>query len=356
MGNNNHSRNDTFILIPSYQPDEQLIRLLINLKNENFDIVVVDDGSSIEHQKIFKEAEEYAVVLKHEVNRGKGAALRFGLSYINLYKENHIYVITCDDDGQHAVEDVLKVSDKLYETDNVVFGCRNFKEDMPRRSRNGNFMSRLFRTMLTKEYIQDDQCGLRGFPIRDIFNLIPLQGNSYDYEMNVVCNLQIKRIKIEEVPIKTIYIDDNASSHFRPGLDTFKIQRMIWSIAVAPLICGLSSIFLMVFLNINFDRTGLFNYLFLFVSYVFYFYLLMGVTSFLWPTRKMGRRILIEGIYASIKTVLIFGLFAVFFSLLHWYAPIAYAICLLISFLINFPLAYIAWKIKNGKRKRKKKD
>ena len=339
--------NDTYILIPAYRPDHLLIELLQNLKAEGFDAVVVNDGSGDEYQHIFDEAEKYATVLVQNINRGKGAALRFGFSYVNLHQMNHTYVITCDADGQHAIKDILRVNDKLHETNNVVLGSRKFDKSVPKRSRNGNFMSRLCRTLLTKEYVRDDQCGLRGFPMQDVFNIISLQGDHYEYEMNVICNLQIKRLQFEEVPIETIYLNDNKSSHFKPSLDTFRIQRTIWMNAIVPLVCALLSIALIGTLSAIWPNVGLYTYMFLGLAYLFYFQALMGVTALMWPTRKMGRRVLVEGIYATIKIVVVFCIFTVLYELLHIYAAIAYTIALLFSFILNFPLAYLAWKVKN---------
>ncbi len=347
MKQENYPKNDTYILIPAYRPDHLLIELLIKLKEESFDCVVVNDGSGEQFDHVFKEAEKYAVVLKQNINRGKGAALRLGFSYVNLHPNNHNYVITCDADGQHAVKDIVRVNDKLHETNNVVLGSRKFDKSVPKRSRNGNFMSRLCRTLITKEYVPDDQCGLRGFPIKDVFNIITLPGDHYEYEMNVICNLQIKRLKFEEVPIETIYLDNNKSSHFKPNLDTFRIQRSIWMNAIAPLVCALLSIAMMLVLNAIWNDVGLFVYLFLGCSYLFYFQSLMGVTAFVWPTKKMGRRVLIEGCYATLKTVLIFLIFTFLYEVCHIYATIAYTIALLLTFLLNFPLAYLVWKLNN---------
>ena len=347
MENVNYPRNDTYILIPAYRPDHLLIELLQKLKAKDFDIVVVNDGSGEEYQHIFDEAQKYATVLVQNINRGKGAALRYGFSYVNLHQMNHNYVITCDADGQHAIEDIIRVNNKLHETDNVVLGSRKFDKSVPKRSRNGNFMSRLCRTLLTKEYVRDDQCGLRGFPMQDVFNIISLQGDHYEYEMNVICNLQIKRLKFEEVPIETIYLDNNKSSHFKPNLDTFRIQRTIWMNAIVPLVCALLSIALITVLTILWPNVGLYTYMFLGLSYLFYFQALMGVTALMWPTRKMGRRVLVEGIYATIKIIVVFCLFTALYEVLHIHAAIAYTIALLFSFLLNFPLAYFAWKVKN---------
>ena len=350
MENTVLSRNETYILIPAYKPDHLMIELLVKLKKEGFDVVVVNDGSGEEFDSIFDEASKYALILKQDRNRGKGAALRYGFSYINLNPNNHKYVITCDADGQHAVSDIVRIDDRLHETNNVVFGTRKFDKSVPKRSRNGNFMSRLCRTLITKDYIGDDQCGLRGFPIEMLYNLVPLQGDHYEYEMNVVCSLQIKKMKIEELPIETIYINGNSSSHFRPNMDTFRIQRTIWVCAIAPLVCALLSIAMLLVFSVTLPKWN--SYWAFLVSYLFYFEVSMGITAFVWPTRKMGRRAFIEGTYSTIKTILVGGCFALFYSICHFYPVFSYTLALLLVFLFNFPLAFIAWKIKMKKTRK----
>ena len=348
MENNFFNRKETYILIPAYQPDHLLIELLVNLKKENFDAIVVNDGSKPECDPVFEEAKKYALVLAQHPNRGKGAALRLGFSYINLNPNNHKYVITCDADGQHAIKDIVRVNDKLNETNNVVFGTRKFDKSVPKRSRNGNFMSRLSRTLVTKDYVGDDQCGLRGFPIEMLYNLVSLQGNHYEYEMNVICTLQIKKIKIEELPIETIYLDGNKSSHFKPSLDTFRIQRTIWLNTLPSLVCGLLSIAMLLVFTLTLpDLNAWWPFL---ISYLFYFEVSMGVAALVWPTRKMGRRVLIEGIYTTIKMVIVAGLFALFHFVCRFHPVAAYTIGLVVIFLCNFPLAFIAWKIKMRKK------
>ena len=343
----NYPRNDTYILIPAYKPDRLMIELLIKLKKEDFDVVVVNDGSGEQFDEVFKEAEKYATILNQNPNKGKGAALRLGFSFVNLHPDGHNYVITCDADGQHAIEDIIKVNDKLHETDCVVLGSRKFDKSVPKRSRDGNFMSRLCRTLITKEYVQDDQCGLRGFPIKDVFNITTLPGDHYEYEMNVICNLQIKRLKFEEVQIETIYLDGNKSSHFKPSLDTFRIQRSIWTNAITPTVCAMLSIGMLFLLTLIWPNVGLYVYMFLGLSYLFYYQALIGITAFVWPTKKMGRRALVEGGYATVKTLIIFCVFTLLYEVCHFYPVVAYTIALLLTFLLNFPLAYLVWKVKN---------
>ena len=118
MESNFFPRKDTYILIPAYKPDHLMIELLIKLKKEGFDVIVVNDGSGKDYDSVFEEAKKYALVLTQSRNRGKGAALRFGFSYINLNPNDHNYVITCDADGQHAIKDIIRINDKLHETKN----------------------------------------------------------------------------------------------------------------------------------------------------------------------------------------------------------------------------------------------
>jgi len=166
--------------------------------------------------------------------------------------------------------------------------------------------------------------------------------------MNVICTLQIKKIKIEELPIETIYLDGNKSSHFKPNLDTFRIQRTIWLNTLPSLVCGLLSIAMLLVFTLTLPTWN--SYWPFLISYLFYFEVSMGFAALVWPTRKMGRRVLIEGAYTSIKMALVAGLFALFYSLCHFHPVGAYALALTLIFLCNFPLAFIAWKIKMRKK------
>lgn len=97
-----------YIVIPAYQPDNKLIKLIEKIhEKSDFHILVIDDGSSSECQKIFDKAEQYATVIRHQVNQGKGQALKTAFTYI---QEQNIYgtVVTADADGQHKVWDIFR--------------------------------------------------------------------------------------------------------------------------------------------------------------------------------------------------------------------------------------------------------
>ena len=228
---------ETVILIPSYEPDELLISTVKGLSDSGFNILIVNDGSSKEYDEVFLKASKYGKYLSYEKNHGKGYALKYG--YKNILKEypDAKYVITCDGDGQHALKDIIKVNEKMNETNDLVLGVRVFDKSVPFRSKVGNIWSKITRGLLTKQYVEDDQCGLRGFPIRYISELIKIRGKRYDYEMNQLTSFQLRQYVIHTVPIDVIYLDNNSRSHFSQFPDTMRIQFKIFFKAIPALIC-----------------------------------------------------------------------------------------------------------------------
>ena len=139
-------RLNATILIPAYNPDEKLLRLLPQLKEQFSRIVLVDDGST-RGQEIFAAAAGYVEkILVHERNRGKGAALKTGLRYIGGTSD----VITADADGQHTCEDIVRVAIALAShRKGLVLGSRAFAGRVPLRSRFGNVWTRYFFFLMT---------------------------------------------------------------------------------------------------------------------------------------------------------------------------------------------------------------
>ena len=105
------------VIIPAYQPDEKLVRLVEELKeNTNYAIVIVNDGSSPDRDGVFSSLENSAVILRHPENRGKGAAIKTGLDYVYKNCPNTDGVVTVDADGQHLVKDIIRVVDTFVQT------------------------------------------------------------------------------------------------------------------------------------------------------------------------------------------------------------------------------------------------
>ena len=216
------------IIIPAYEPDEKLVKLVNELNRADLKpIVVVNDGSDKDKfGDIFSEVrEEGAVVLEHAVNMGKGRALKTAFNYCLNQYEDLKGVVTADSDGQHTVEDIRKCIDILAEnSDALVLGVRDFDESgIPARSVFGNKVTRRIMRLLVGISITDTQTGLRGIGADFIRYLLTEDGERFEFETNMLIATKDQGIKIIEVPIRTIYLEENKSSHFNPIVDSIRI-------------------------------------------------------------------------------------------------------------------------------------
>lgn len=225
-----HMVDDVTILIPAYQPDEKLVTLMANLRETFAHVVVVDDGST-EGTEVFDKIRPQAdVVLKHEVNRGKGAALKTGFAWILEHQPGMKGVVTADADGQHRVDDIRRVAEAVAtHQGGLVLGVRSFGRKVPFRSRLGNNWTTLLFWLITGMSIQDTQTGLRGIPGDLLPRMLQLRGDRYEYETRMLVDTRLHAQKPLQLPIETVYIDGNKSSHYRPLRDTILTQRALWS-------------------------------------------------------------------------------------------------------------------------------
>lgn len=224
-------------LIPAYQPTEQLISLVQEAKSKGFQIVVIDDGSNPSTNDIFASTARFGTVLRHVENMGKGQAIKTGLSFIQSQYPTDSTVVTLDADGQHRIADAQKIC-KIAQNhpDAIVLGSRKLKENVPLRSRFGNTVTRLVYRISTGQRIWDTQTGLRAFSAKLIPQLLAVPGNRYEYEMNVLLTCSRTGIPVLEEEIDTIYIDNNASSHFDTVKDSWRVYKEILKFSAASLI------------------------------------------------------------------------------------------------------------------------
>ena len=220
-------------IIPAYNPDEKMVNYVKDLIKSGFKkIIVVDDGSKKDCEKYFHKISKNSecIILKHAINQGKGRALKTAFHYyLNELKNDYIGVVTADCDGQHSASDTLKVAISLQNNSKkLILGTRNFKsKDVPFRSKFGNSITTIVFKLLIGKKINDTQTGLRGIPNDFIAKCLQLNGEKYDYEINMLISAVRCNVDIKEEIIKTIYIDDNKSSHFNPISDSIKIYKVI---------------------------------------------------------------------------------------------------------------------------------
>lgn len=227
-----HPAEEAVILIPSLEPDGRLPAYIRSLKESGFGrIIVVDDGSSGKCAPIFAEVEAVpdTVVLHHDVNHGKGVALKTGYRYILDHFPDVSGVITADSDGQHTVKDCLRLAEMLGEGKRAVYlGSRDFSLDfIPPKSRTGNRITSTVFKILYGQYLPDTQTGLRAFRRAELPFMLEVKGERYEYEMNVLIACARAKIPMVPVTIETIYENNNEGTHFHPIRDSWRIYKVL---------------------------------------------------------------------------------------------------------------------------------
>ena len=216
------------VLIPSYEPDEKLVRLINDLVKTNYEIIVVNDGSKKEYDKIFDKIKDKCILLGYKENHGKGYALKTGFKYIKKTHKKNYVIVTMDSDGQHTLKDATKLLKYANEHRNeLVTGMRIRNEKVPLRSRIGNGITRFIYRNITSLDVYDTQTGLRAFSSDLMDYMLNIEGDRFDYEMNVLLRCAKDGIKIKEIKIETIYIDNNKGTHFKAISDSYKVYKEI---------------------------------------------------------------------------------------------------------------------------------
>lgn len=255
--------NRISIIIPSLNPDEKLQKTVDSLLAVGFtDIICVNDGSREDCLSFFPMENEKITRLRHEVNRGKGAALKTAFTYIQNNRPESLGAVTVDGDGQHAAVDVLRCAEAMVEQqDKIILGCRDFSlPQVPKKSRYGNRITSFVFKLFCGLKISDTQTGLRAFPAAYYADMLEVYGDRFEYETNMLLEMKARKIPYSEVKIETVYIEENKTSHFRPFQDSYRIYSLIFKFALGQFFkFALSSI-------VSFIIDGLLFFIFLEVS------------------------------------------------------------------------------------------
>jgi len=212
-----------FCVIPAFN-EEKYIYDVAKMAKEFVDVVVVvDDGST---DKTFSRAiDSGAVVLRHEENMGKGAALRTGFKY--ALEHGADVVVTLDGDMQHDPLEIPKFLEKIREERvDIVVGSRFLKKvkGMPIQRRLSNFITTKILNKVFKVPVTDSQSGFRAFK-RKVLEKVTFKDNKYGAETEILIEAKRKRFNIVEIPISVKY--EGQQSKIRPIRETFS---WIWLI------------------------------------------------------------------------------------------------------------------------------
>ena len=196
-----------FVVVPAYNEEKTIAKVMEDLFEMGYEIIVVDDGSSDDTynivSRIIKE-KKHGIIYRHLLNRGLGAALRTGIEAALI--EDPDVIVTFDADGQHDPQDILSVSKPIINGDaDVVIGERNFKQ-MPSSKKFGNEVMNFITMIFYGIKVKDSQSGLRAFN-RKAAETIIINARDYGVSSEIIGEVKRHDLKLVEIPIKTIYTD-----------------------------------------------------------------------------------------------------------------------------------------------------
>lgn len=250
----------TFIVVPAYDPEEEIMLEFINELHKEFkNILIVNDGSNKKHDKFFESFKNMNIeVISNYKNMGKGRAMKYAFNHILNNYPDIIGCVTCDCDGQHTVADVKKLNDYLLKnTDELILGVRDFNEsNVPFKSRYGNKITRSILKNIVGCDISDTQTGLRGFSRKLMTDFLDIPGERYEYETRMLVDAKKNNIPFKEIVIETVYLNDNKGSHFNPIKDSIKIYKTFSSNLAKIVLNYIINILLFVFIY-NFSKNAI---------------------------------------------------------------------------------------------------
>jgi glycosyltransferase involved in cell wall biosynthesis len=214
------------VVIPTYNNEKTLPAVLDSVMQYVNAVVVVNDGSTDRTNEILYQYKEKVKIISYTTNRGKGFALKCGFDY--ACQRGYKYALTLDSDGQHYADDILKFIEAAEKYPNaLIIGNRNFTHaNMPKKSTFANKFSNFWFLVQTGMKLPDTQTGYRLYPLGKMKCLRPFTSR-YEAELELLVRCAWRGIKLISIPVKVFYAPKGERvSHFRPGIDFFRISLL----------------------------------------------------------------------------------------------------------------------------------
>lgn len=220
-----HLSNERFaVIIPAYNESSFIGDVVGNIiENYKMNVCVVDDASSDNTFELAKNAG--AVVVKHEINKGKGSALKTGFKW--AVDNDYTGIFVMDADGQHLPSEIQNLKKvKIEKKSDIVIGTRNFTlENMPFQRVFTNKVTSLVCSIFSGKRIHDSQCGFR-FISTEVLKSVKLKTSRFQTETELIIRAARSNYKINEAEISTLYGSER--SHINPVLDTLRFLKLLW--------------------------------------------------------------------------------------------------------------------------------
>lgn len=196
------SNDNVLIVIPAYNEEERIEKVIRKAKKFFHPVLVIDDGSNDKTSKAAKKAG--ATVFRHKINLGKGAAMKTGVeAAFSLGAEA---VILMDADGQHDPKHIPEFLEKLNQGFDIVFGSRNLSFGVPLMRYLGNKFGSVLINLIFGIYRSDILCGFMAFT-KKAYEKIKWDSPRYGVETEIVARTGKNKLKYSEIPVETIYLD-----------------------------------------------------------------------------------------------------------------------------------------------------
>lgn len=224
------------VLIPTYNNENTLSKVIDEVLEYTSNIIVVNDGSTDATAEVLDRYEDLEVVHLPK-NKGKGNALKEGFRVAGDF--DYEYAVSMDSDGQHFPDDLPVFLDALEnkkagDNEILVIGARKMDAPgIPEKSSLGNRFSSFWFWVETGIKLSDTQCGYRLYPLK-VVNSLKLYTSKFELEIEVIVKAAWKGVEVKNLPVKVLYDPLERVTHFRPFQDVARITLLnIWFVGVA---------------------------------------------------------------------------------------------------------------------------
>jgi len=216
-------KNKIFAVIPAHNEQKHIGMVIKEIKKYIYNVVVIDDGSKDKTFKIAKKSK--AIVLRHLVNLGKGAALKTGCDYALRNKAD--IIIAIDADAQHDPKEIPRFLEKIKNYD-IVLTYRKVNKNMPAILRFGNWFINKTISFLYGIKIKDSQCGYRAFTA-EAYKRLRWKASDYSMESEMLAKVGRYKLSYCEIPIETIYSDKYKGTTIIDGIKIV-FNLLLWKL------------------------------------------------------------------------------------------------------------------------------
>lgn len=226
------------VLVPTFNNEKTLVRVLQEVQEYTGNIIVINDGSSDNTAALLASSFNNIETVSFPVNKGKGNALKAGFK--RAQEKGYDYAISMDSDGQHFPDDLhvfLEALEKKKPDDPeiLIIGSRKMDHpSVPEKSSVGNRFSSFWFWVETGIQLEDTQCGYRLYPLK-VINSLSLYTSRFELEIEVIVKAAWQGVAVKNLPVKVLYDPVERVTHFKPFQDVARITLLNIYFVVAGL-------------------------------------------------------------------------------------------------------------------------